>query len=317
MTKTTATVIGIDVSKAWLDVGVHEEGLVRRFDNDAAGLGALEDWLAGMAVSLVVMEATGRLHRLCEARLLALGLAVAVVNPAHVRHFARAKGRLAKTDRADALMIAAYGAAMRPAPRLARPPELLALADLVARRRQLVDTLAAEKNRLNSLDDAALSRPLRDSFEAVMLALVGAITAMERSIDDAIHATAALSRKDQALRSVPGVGPVLSQTLIAEMPELGSLTRRQAAALAGLAPVARDSGRLRGRRFIQGGRANLRPVLYMATIAAIRCNPRIAAFYNRLLDAGKNKKAAITACMRKLIVTLNAILRDNNQWTNA
>lgn len=311
MTNAVEKVIGIDVSKLWVDVAVHGRDEVRRFANDVTGLGACREWLGGSKGSLVVMEATGRLHRLAEEVLGQAGHGVAVVNPARIRHFARAKGRLAKTDRTDAFVIAEYGVVMQPPPRLGLAAEIRALADLVARRRQLVDTLTAEKNRFQSM---GLTPALKETFETIMRALVGCISDIERSINDLITSDQELKEKDRRLRSVPGIGPVCAQTLLSQMPELGRLTRKQIASLAGLAPVARDSGQFKGRRYIQGGRDNVRPVLYMATLAAIRCNPLIKAFYQRLRDQGKLPKVALTACMRKFIVILNALIRDNKSW---
>lgn len=322
MTNAMTRTVGVDVSKEWLDVAVHGAREGRRFANDLGGLEACARWLDGGPSAegrapaadtgtLVVMEATGRLHRLAEAVLMQAGCAVAVVNPARVRHFARAKGLLAKTDRADARVIAEYGAVMRPAPRLEVAPERRELADLVARRRQLVATLAAEKTRFQSLP----GRPaLKASFEALGRALAATLAGIERAIDDLIARHAVLDETDKRLRAVPGVGPVLAQTLLSNLPELGSLTRKQIAALTGVAPMARDSGQFRGRRFIQGGRHAVRPVLYMATLAAIRCNPPIAAFHRHLKQQGKPPKLAVTACMRKLIVILNAIVRDSAEW---
>lgn len=313
MMQERGVVVGIDVAKRHVDIGVHGTGLVRRFANDGTGLGSALDWLSEFEVALVVMEATGRLHALAQRMAVAAGLPVAVVNPGWVRNFARAKGRLAKTDKIDALGIAEYGAVMKPAPRQERDATHEAVAELVLRRRQLVTTKAMEENRFQSLVTGP-EGVLRDSFETVIVALVGAIGAIERQIDALIVGDECLRARDGLLRSMPGVGPVTSQTLIAELPELGALTRRQIAALTGLAPINRDSGAVRGRRHIQGGRNQVRTVLYMATLAAIRFNPGIRAFHQRLRQQGKLPKVAITAAMRKLIVTLNAMVRDQKSW---
>lgn len=315
MTKTNEAIyVGIDVSKAHVDIGLGGLDSVRRFSNDAAGLRAASDWLSACPVALVVMEATGCLHELAARVLRVGGFPVAVVNPGRVRNFARAKGRFAKTDRIDALMLAEYAATMQPVAGEERDDATQALGLLVLRRRQLVETLAAEQNRQGSLPVIIQDDGVDKSFETVMMALVRAITAIERQIDDLIMASEAFKTRDRLMRTVPGIGPVNSQTLIAELPELGTLTRRQVASLVGLAPFSRDSGAFRGYRSIHGGRRQIRTVLYMATITAIRCNPNIKAFYDRLKDEGKKPKVAITACMRKLIVTLNAIVRDQKEW---
>lgn len=314
MTKTNEAIyVGIDVSKAHVDIGLGGLDSVRRFSNDAAGLRAASDWLSACPVALVVMEATGCLHELAARVLRVGGFPVAVVNPGRVRNFARAKGRFAKTDRIDALMLAEYAATMQPVAGEERDDATQALGLLVLRRRQLVETLAAEQNRQGSLPVIIQDDGVDKSFETVMMALVRAITAIERQIDDLIMASEAF-KTHRLMRTVPGIGPVNSQTLIAELPELGTLTRRQVASLVGLAPFSRDSGAFRGYRSIHGGRRQIRTVLYMATITAIRCNPNIKAFYDRLKDKGKKPKVAITACMRKLIVTLNAIVRDQKEW---
>ena len=315
--KEEAMVVGIDVSKQHLDVGLHPVGLVRRVGNDHDGLTEAVDWLSGHAVALVVMEATGRLHELAAQVLRAAGLPVAVVNPGRVRHFARAKGHLAKTDRIDALVLGEYGAVMKPTPGQARDMQTTALAALVLRRRQLVTFLATERHRLESIPPHARDTVMLETFQDVMAGLQRQISAIERRIDDLITGTEGFREQDALLRSVPGVGPVLSQTLIAEVPELGSLTRRQIASLVGLAPISRDSGTFRGQRSIHGGRSQVRRTLYMAAIAAIRCNPKIRAFHQRLIQEGKRPKVAITAAMRKMLVILNAIARDNRPWQTA
>ena len=313
-TKDTMVSIGVDVSKRHLDVAVYPDAAVRRFGNDGAGLVACLDWLSAWPVDLVVMEATGRLHELAAGMLTAEGFAVAVVNPARVRYFARAKGRLAKTDRIDALVLAEYGAVMRPVPRTPVDEITRTLRQLVVRRRQLVELRAVETNRLNSRIEDTLDGLIGESFEATLLVLSAQITTVERRIDDHIQACQGLRKADGVMRTMPGVGPVLSQTILAEMPEIGQLTRKQIASLAGVAPINRDSGAFRGRRAIHGGRAYVRTVLYMATVAAIRCNPVVKHTYTALKQAGKPTKVAITACMRKIIVMLNAMVRDQKEW---
>jgi len=237
-------------------------------------------------------------------------LPVAVVNPRQIRDFARATGQLAKTDALDARIIALFAEAVRPVPRPVPDAEARALGELVARRRQLVDMLTAEQNRRRLLRDPRLQNHL-DSHIAW---LGDAIGRLEADLKALIRSTTMWREADELLRSVPGVGPVTSCTLIADLPELGHLDRRRIAALVGLAPVARDSGAFRGRRMIVGGRAHIRRILYMATVAAIKFNPAIRAFFHRLVAAGRPGKVAITAAMRKLLTILNAMLRDRRPW---
>ena len=235
---------------------------------------------------------------------------MAIVNPRQVRDFARSTGRLAKTDRLDAEAIARFAEAVKPAPRPLPDEDSQHMTALVTRRRQLVEMRAAEKNRRSRLTTGAA----RQGLDEHIAWLTKAIEEVDGNIDGAVRASAAWRVEEDLLRSVPGVGPVLSRTLLAELPELGRLNRRQIAALVGVAPFNRDSGRMRGRRTVWGGRANIRATLYMATVAAIRVNPAIAATYRRLLKAGKPAKLAITACMRKLLVILNAMIRDQRPW---
>ena len=270
-------------------------GLVERLRTDAA--------------SLVVLEATGGLQERAAAALAAAGLFVAVVNPRQVRDFARATGRLAKTDRLDAAVIAAFAQAVKPQPRPLPDAERQALIDLVARRRQLVEMRAAEKIRRSQLAQA-----LRPRLEAHLAFLDAAIAELDRDTGQALRGSGAWRAQDDLLASVPGIGPVARAVLAAKLPELGRLTRRQIAALVGVAPFNRDSGQRRGRRAICGGRADVRNVLYMATVAAIRCNPAIQAFHQRLKLAGKPPKVAITACMRKLLTILNAVIKAQSPW---
>jgi transposase len=297
-----------------LDVHVLPEGSELGFGNDEAGIGALCEALAGEAAppTLVVLEATGGLQERAAAALVAAGLHVAVVNPRQVRDFARATGRLAKTDRLDAAMIAAFAEAVKPQPRPLPDAQRQGLIDLVSRRRQLVEMRAAEKIRRSQMPAA-----LRPTLEAHLSFLDKAIAELDRDIGTTLRASPAWQVEDQRLASVPGVGPVARATLLAKLPELGALTRRQIAALVGLAPMNRDSGQFRGRRSIRGGRAEVRTVLYMATVAATRCNPVIRAFHRRLKHAGKPPKVALTACMRKLLTILNAMVRANTTWRTA
>jgi transposase len=305
--------IGIDVSKDRLDVHVRPERKNFALARDQAGLDELVTRLAPLSPALVVLEATGGLQLRVAAHLAAADLPVAVVNPRQVRDFARAAGRLAKTDRLDAEVIAAFAEAMRPEARPLADAETRHMAALVARRRQLVDMRTAEKNRRAILETGSAHRQLNDHIDW----LTRAIEDIDNDIDGAVRASKAWRADENLLRSVPGVGPVLCRTLLAELPELGSLNRRQIAALVGVAPFNRDSGTMRGKRTVWGGRGHIRAVLYMATVTATRVNPVIKATYRNLTNKGKPSKLALTACMRKLLVILNAMMRDQTAWKHA
>jgi transposase len=305
--------VGIDVAKRRLEGHVRPAGERFALDYDDEGVATLVGRLAALEPALIVLEATGGLEVRLAAALAAAGLPVAVVNPRQVRAFARATGRLAKTDRLDAEAIARFAEAVRPPVRPLPDEASRRLGALVARRRQLLEMLTAERNRRQAADPA-----LHERIDAHLRWLEEALAEIERELDGAVRGSAAWRAKEDLLRSVPGVGPVSARTLLAELPELGSLTRRQAAALVGVAPFNRDSGRMRGKRAIWGGRARLRACLYMAAVAAARgSNPVIAGFYKRLRLAGKPAKLALTACMRKLVVTLNAMLRTGAAWKPA
>lgn len=301
--------VGIDVSKARLDVCVQPGGEEFSADNDEAGVAALVERLATGEACLVVLEATGGLQERAAAALAAAGLYVAVVNPRQVRDFARATGKLAKTDRLDAAVIAAFAQAVKPEPRALPDAERQALIDLVARRRQLVEMRAAEKVRRSQLAQA-----LRPRLDAHLAFLDAAIAELDRDTGQALRGSSAWRAQDDLLASVPGIGPVARAVLAAKLPELGRLNRRQIAALVGVAPFNRDSGQMRGKRVICGGRADVRNVLYMATVAAVRCNPVIRAFHQKLKTAGKPPKVALTACMRKLLTILNAVIKAQSPW---
>lgn len=300
--------VGIDVSKAQLDVALGLNGESCSVPNDDNGIRELLKRLTPGA-ELVILEATGGLEVPVAGALAAAGIAVAVVNPRQVREFARATGRLAKTDRLDAQVLARFGEAVKPAVRPLKDEEAQALEALVMRRSQLVGMLTAEKNRR-----ASAPRVIHRSIDEHIRWLEKRLSGFDDELSDLIRATPIWRERDELLRSVPGVGIVLSVTLLAHLPELGTLSRKQIAALAGLAPFNRDSGTLRGSRSIWGGRAQVRRVLYMATVAAIRANPAIKTFYTALRERGKHPKPALTACMRKLLVILNAILRANTPW---
>jgi transposase len=307
------TFVGIDVSKDRLDVHARSSGESLTVDHDEEGVAALVERLTALAPALVVLEATGGLEVAPAAALAAAGLPVAVVNPRQVRAFARATGRLAKTDRLDAEAIARFAEAVRPPVRPLPDEATRRLGALVARRRQLLEMLVAERNRRHMADPV-----LREGIDAHLRWLGEALDAIGRDLDEAVRASPVWRAKEELLRSVPGVGPVSARTLLAELPELGSLTRRQAAALVGVAPFNHDSGKMRGKRAVGGGRAALRACLYMAAVAAVRgSNPVISDFYERLRAAGKPAKLALTACVRKLVVTLNAMLRTGTAWKQA
>jgi transposase len=265
--------------------------------------------LATLHPALIVLEATGGMEIPLTSALATAGLPVVVVNPRQVRDFARASGLLAKTDALDAQVLAQFAEVMRPQPRLLPDPEARALAALLTRRRQLVEMLTAEKNRLLSA-----SSSIRKSLRAHITWLERELQRTDTDLTTAIQQSPVWREKDELLRSVPGVGPVLTSTLLANLPELGTLTNKQIAALVGVAPLNRDSGTLRGRRTVWGGRAQVRAVLYMSAIVAARFNPVIRSFYQRLQRAGKAKKVALTACMRKLLTILNAMLKNRTSW---
>jgi transposase len=304
--------VGIDVAKEHLDVAVRPDGTGWRVANDAAGIAALVARLPEPPPALIVLEATGGYERPLAAALAAAGLSVAVVNPRQARDFARATGQLAKTDRLDARALAHFAEAVRPPARPVPSAEAQALAAILARRRQVVGMLTAEQHRLGTA-----TPPVRERIAAHIAWLEQELADLDAELARAIAAYPAWRERDALLRSVPGVGPVLSTTLLAELPELGALSRHEVAALAGVAPLNRDSGTRRGKRAVWGGRARVRGALYMAALAATRHNPAIATFYQRLCDAGKAKKTALVACMRKLLTILNALLHHRTPWRSA
>jgi transposase len=305
--------VGIDVAKHRLEVHLRPSGESFTIDYREEEVAALVERLLPLEPTLIVLEATGGLEVRLAAALAAAALPVAVVNPRQVRSFARAMGRLAKTDRLDAKVIARFAEAVRPPVRPLPDETTRHLGALVARRRQLLEMLVAERNRRQAAD-----RALHERIDAHLRWLENALAEIEGDLDGAVRDSPVWRAKEELLRSVPGVGPVSARTLLAQLPELGSLTRRQVAALVGVAPFNRDSGKMRGRRTIWAGRAALRACLYMAAVAAARgSNPVIASFYRRLRLAGKPAKLALTACMRKLVVTLNAMLRTNTAWKQA
>jgi transposase len=306
--------IGIDVAKAALVVAARPGGERWTVANDERGVRALVDRLRREAPELIVLEATGGYELLCVAALAAAALPVVVANPRQVRDFAKATGQLAKTDRIDADILALFAERVRPAVRPLPDAEAQELEALLARRRQLLEMLLAERNRLGQVFGRG-KRPVKKSLKGHITFLERELRIADTDLGEMVRRSPAWREKDDLLRSVPSVGPVLSLTLLGELPELGRLSRREIAKLVGVAPLSRDSGTLRGRRFVHGGRATVRSVLYMAALVATRCNAVIRAFYQRLLRAGKPKKLALVACMRKLLTILNTIARTHQRWS--
>jgi transposase len=304
----TAVFVGIDVSKAPLDIAVRP-GVPFSVPHHEPGIGTVVEQLRQRAPTLIVLEATGALETPLTSALVEAGLPVVVVNTRQVRDFARAAGHLAKTDRLDAELLARFAEVMRPTPRPLPDADARALAALWARRRQLVEMLVAEKNRLLTAPP-----PIRKSVQGHIAWLERELAHTDTALHTAIQHSPVWREKEQLLRTVPGVGPVLTSTLLAHLPELGTLTPKQIAALVGVAPFNRDSGTLRGKRTGWGGRAHVRAVLYMNAVVAARFNPVIRTFYQRLCQAGKAKNVALTACMRKLLVILNAMLKHRTPW---
>ena len=310
MKRSTSSVnVGIDVGRDCLDVFIHERQLALSFANDEHGIRALLRRLAYYRLARIVLEATGRREQLLVSAALERQLPVVVVNPITVRRFAGALGILAKTDAIDARVIAHFAATIEPVVRDAADPKARQLKDLVVRRRQLLDMATMEKNRLHVMPKA-LQAPIRRHIDD----LAGDVRELDAPIDALVGTLALWRQRRQLLLSMPGVGAVVAHTLIADLPELGKLTHKQIAALTGVAPFNRDSGMLRGTRRIRGGRRTVRTVLYLGAMAAVRFNPVIKQFYARLIAAGKNRKLALIARVRKMVVMLNAMLRDGRKW---
>ena len=302
--------VGIDVSKAWVDVHVRPDGTVFHCATDSEGLAELVRRVHPLKPCLIVMEASGGYEGIVAASLAEAGLPVAIVNPRQTRKFAEALGQLAKTDAIDARVIAHFAEAVRPPPRAMPDAMMTQLQELLARRRQLVVMINAEKQRLAKAESNITQR----SYKATLKTLEAERGRIDRAIDKLVQASPIWCAKLDLLTSVPGVGDIVARTLLAELPELGTLDRHQIAALAGVAPFSRDSGRRKGKRFIRAGRAQVRAPVYMAGLVAIRFNPPLKSFYRRLRDAGKPPRLALVAVMRKLLTILNAILRDNKPW---
>lgn len=304
--------VGIDVSKAHLDVAVRPTEDEWRSENTETGVNEVVDRLKKLGPDLVVLEATGRLEGAVASGLGVEGVPVVVVNPRQVRDFAKSTGQLAKTDALDARVIAHFAEAVRPEPRPLPDEQARQLSSLLSRRRQLSEMLTAERNRLGSAD-----RKMRRRLKAHIRWLKKELLEVDDDMDSAIRESPLWRAKDDILKSVPGIGTVVSTTLIAELSELGDLSGKEIAALAGVAPLNRDSGTLAGRRTVWGGRARVRTALYMAALVASRHNPVIKEFYLRLCEAGKPKKVALTACMRKLLLIVNSMIKNKQKWNPA
>jgi transposase len=301
--------VGIDVAKNTLDMRIEPAGTVLRVSYDNAGVGQICQRLTEVGPTLIVMEATGGLETRLASELAARGLPVAVVNPRQVRDFAKATGQLAKTDRIDAAVLCAFARAIRPAVRPIKDTDTRELDEWVTRRRQLVEMRVQETLRLGSA-----SKRQQKSLQAHIAWLDKRIEEIDIDLSARLRKSDVWRAKDDLLRSIPGIGAVTSRTMLAKCPEVGQLNRREIAALVGLAPLCDDSGKHRGKRFIWGGRADVRAVLYMAAVSAIRCNPIIKAFAERLKKAGKPAKVVIVACMHKLLTIINAMIKNRSPW---
>ena len=310
MSETITRILAIDVSKAWLDLASADDGTVERVPHDPAGIRAVIDRARALAAQRITLEASGGYQTKLVAALLHAGLPVIVVNPRQVREYARATGRLAKTDRIDARVLVAFTRAVQPPLRKLKDDQAEALSALLARREQLVSMRTAEKNRLT----LGASGLVRKNLKAHIEWLDRHLRTTDRELKQLIESSPAWQTQQDLLTSAPGIGDTTARALIGQLPELGQLDHKQIAALAGLAPFNRDSGTWRGQRMIWGGRHSVRTALYMATVSAIRANPPIRDFYQRLKANGKPSKVAITACMRRLLVILNAMLRDQQPW---
>lgn len=303
--------VGVDVSQAHLDVA-SSDGAVLRVANDEEGFGALRERFERAAPTLVLMEATGGLERALAVELSTAGIPLRIINARQVRHFAKATGLLAKTDRLDAATLVLFAQRLKPEPRAIAPEQTLALQALILRRRQLVEMLVMERNRLRTAH-----RGVRKGVQSNIRWLEKCLAEVDSDIDQALCECGVWREKVELLESVPGIARVISVSLLASLPELGHLNRRQISALAGVAPFNRDSGRWQGRRSIYGGRPLVRSALYMAALVGARHNPALKVFYQRLRAAGKPAKVALTACMRKLLVILNSMIRNGQRWQNA
>jgi transposase len=304
--------VGVDVSKSKLDVYLLERALLLSVPNDEQAIATLISRLARYRLERIVIEATGRLEHAFVTAAVAKGLPVVVVSPLKVRRFADAVGQLAKTDEIDARLIAQFAATLKPAVHPMGDAKTQIIKDLVVRRRQLTSLRTMEKNRRPIMPES-----LKPSIDRMIETLDRELESLEQLIQDAVEQHAAWRHKRDLLTSMPGIGPSVASSLIGDLPELGALSRRQIAALTGVAPFNRDSGTFRGKRRIRGGRAHSRTALFLSAMVATRYNPDIKRFYERLLQAGKHKKVALTACIRKIVTALNAMLRDNKPWQSS
>lgn len=300
---------GIDVSKAILDIYILPCEKYMQFENNSQGIKKLEKKLKSFPGVFVVMESTGGYEKPLAQTLQKGGVALSIVNPRHIRNFAKALGKLAKTDVIDAQIIALFGQKVQPSPRTLSSENQQKLAELNARRRQLLDMTIMEKNRLDKV-----SNEMKNSIKQVLSTLENELQSINEKLQKLIQEDVAHAQKNALLKSIKGVGNVVAAALIADLPELGTLNAKQITALAGLAPYNRDSGKSRGKRVIWGGRASVRGTLYMAALVATRFNPQIKSFYERLCQAGKAKKVAITACMHKLLIIMNAMIKNQQMW---
>lgn len=304
-----ARYVGIDVSKGRLEVCLMPEGEALALANDQEGIDELLERLGRVSPQLVVLEASGRYERPAAAAIAAAGIPVAVVNPRQARDYAKATGRLAKTDRIDAQILARFASGVGPQPSILPDEEAQSVQAILARRRQLSAMLVAERNRAQMAPETVAKR-----IRVHIRWLEKELSRADRDLDEAIEASATFEDNEALLRSVAGVGPILARTLLAELPELGTITHKRLCALVGVAPFNNDSGKRRGKREVWGGRAPVRAALYMGALVATRHNPHIKEFYERLLKAGKPKKVALVACMSKLLTILNAMIRDRTTW---
>jgi len=306
----SAVNVGVDVGKSFLDIHIHEKSLYWQAPNTQEGVRSVLKRLAHYKVERLVMEATGRYEFLLAEAAHNKGLPVCIVKPLSVRRYAGAINQTAKTDKIDAALIAEFAATVKPIPTPRKSKNLIAIKDLIARRRQLMGMRTQELNR-----SQIMGKAFEVSCRRIIRYLDQEIERIEKRLAKHVQDQAEWTHKQALLKSAPGVGDTLVYTLLADLPELGSLSHREIGALVGVAPMNRDSGKMRGKRRVQGGRASVRTVLYMATLSATQCNPVIKAFYKKLVDQGKHKKVAITACMRKFICILNAMVRDEVAWS--
>lgn len=305
----TAVNVGIDIGKSLLDIYIYERDVYFQVNNDTAGIRKLLGRIGRYQVARIVVEATGRYERALFLAALDKGLPIVVVNPLHVRRYAGAIGQLAKTDKIDAKLIAQYSAMIKPEPRVQYGPEQRKIKDLLVRRRQLIEMSTMERNRLQIMPKAMCA-----DIQRHINHIQKQIIKLDKLLSKTIEACDEWREKRKILESMPGVGEQVVYALLADLPELGGLGHKQIAALTGVAPYNRDSGALRGKRRIRGGRHGVRTTLFMAVMCAVQHNPTIKLFYRRLIAAGKHKKVALTACIRKMVIMLNAMVRDNKMW---